>query len=301
MLYELSSALSTLRIGALLNTSSGSCDVTAQQELESLAESAGLQLAKIWCGDGDAVEKALAEVGQHHLDVLIVLGGDGTIRAAAETCTESGPYLVPLPGGTMNMLPKGLYGELSWQEALQATLARPKVQHVNGGRVAERQFFVAAIIGAPSRWAEAREAVREGEIGKAIEEGLDALKTAFRQSLHYRFDGQEGDAEAVSILCPLTSRALEDDEMILEAAVLTPESAMEALRLAAKALFAEWRADPSVMTAKVRNVVCTSEKPIPAILDGEMVELGRSASVDFIPAAFKALVPGEGETTGLVN
>ena len=44
MLYELSSVLSTLRIGALLNTSSGSCDVTAQQELESLVESAGLQL-----------------------------------------------------------------------------------------------------------------------------------------------------------------------------------------------------------------------------------------------------------------
>lgn len=288
--------LRALRIGALLNTSSGSCDAGAEHELEAILEETGCRAVKVWCGGGEAVGAALGEVGSHDLDVLIVLGGDGTIRSAAESCSAEGPYLVPLPGGTMNMLPKALYGERSWQDALRATLTAPEVQRVNGGRIGQDQFFVVATIGNPSLWAEAREAVREGEIGKAVEQGVDALKKAFGNSLRYSFDGQSGEAEAVSILCPLTSRAMEDDETALEVAVITPQGAVDAFKLALRTLFSEWRNDPNVVTAKARRVELASDEPIPAILDGETVELGATAVVAFVPTAFKALVPREGAT-----
>jgi hypothetical protein len=39
--------------------------------------------------------------------VLAVLAGDGTIRTAAEACTRTDTYLLPLPGGTLNMLSRG--------------------------------------------------------------------------------------------------------------------------------------------------------------------------------------------------
>jgi hypothetical protein len=61
------------------------------------------------------------------LDVPIVLGGDGTIRTATEACAEKGSYLIPLPGGTMNMLSRGLYGDVAWEEALKNTLTLPRV------------------------------------------------------------------------------------------------------------------------------------------------------------------------------
>ena len=57
------------------------------------------------------MEQFFTEAAGQKLEVLIVLGGDGTIRTAAEACSEEGPYLIPLPGGTMNMLPRALYGE----------------------------------------------------------------------------------------------------------------------------------------------------------------------------------------------
>lgn len=283
--------LRSLRIGALLNTSSGSCDVGAEQELEALLRDEGLHLAKAWCGAGDTVAGALEEANGHELDVLIVLGGDGTIRSAAETCSANGPFLVPLPGGTMNMLPKALYGDRTWQEALAVTVRSPAVQPVNGGRIGAHQFFVAAILGNPSLFAEAREAVREGELGKAVGQGVEALRKSFSNALRYRFGEAAGEAEAVSVLCPLTSRALRDDETALEAAVLTPHGAVDAFKLAMRTLFSEWRNDPNVTTAKVRRVAVGSDESIPAILDGETLELGTSATVEFVPTAFKALVP----------
>lgn len=286
--------LATLKIGALLNTSSGSCDPACEQKMIDQIEAAGCRVHRMWCGGGDTVGEALAEAPSAGLDVLIVLGGDGTIRAAAETCDERGPYLIPLPGGTMNMLPKALYGDMDWPQALAATLTAPEVQPVNGGRIDELRFYCAAIFGDPSRWAEAREAVRDGDLGKAAEQGLEALNKAFGRGLHYEYGDASGEAEAVSVVCPLASRVLEDDDTALEAVVIDPQGPLDALKLAARALVSEWREDPNVETARVRKVVIRSDGAIPAILDGETVELPSEVTVQFVRTAFRALVPAAG-------
>lgn len=283
--------LSKLKIGALLNTSSGSCDPACEQKMIDQIEAAGCHVHRMWCGGGETVGEALAEARASGIDVLIVLGGDGTIRSAAETCDANGPYLIPLPGGTMNMLPKALYGDLDWPQALAKTLAAPEVQPVNGGKIDDLRFYCAAIFGDPSRWAEAREAVREGDLAKAAAEGLETMQKAFGRSLEYEFGDASGKAEAVSVVCPLASRALEDDDTVLEAVVIDPRGPLDALKLAARALVSEWRDDPNVQTARVRKVVIWADAPIPAILDGETVELPSEVTVEFVRTAFRALVP----------
>lgn len=293
MTFEAAPDLRQLRTGAILNTASGSCEADAQQELDAILAEAGVSLAKTWCGGGEVVGPALEEAGSQALDFLIVLGGDGTIRSAAETCTDKGPLLMPLPGGTMNMLPKALYGDVTWQTALRSTLTAPAIQPVNAGRIGDKQFFVAAILGAPSLWGEAREAMREGDVGRALGQGLEALKHAFKRDLRYAFDGQRGEAEAVSVLCPLTSKALADDAAVLEAAVLTHANALDAMRLATTFMFSDWRQDPDVVTAKVRRIEVESAGSISAILDGETMEFAETLTVDFVAAAFKAVVPAE--------
>ena len=46
-----------------------------------------------------------------------------------------------------------------------------------------------------------------------------------------------------------------------------------------------------IRSADVRHVEVRSDEPIPAVLDGETVDLGKVAIVDFVQAAFNALVP----------
>jgi diacylglycerol kinase family enzyme len=138
--------LSELKVGAIINTSSGGCDSESEQKMLSILKRAGVVEPKMWCGGADHIEPSFAEATEQKLELLIVLGGDGTIRTAAETCAEKGPYLIPLAGGTMNMLPRALYGDVSWEDALKNALAAPAAKVLSGGRIADKQFFIAVIV-----------------------------------------------------------------------------------------------------------------------------------------------------------
>jgi diacylglycerol kinase family enzyme len=284
--------LSELKVGAIINTSSGGCDLESEQKMLIILKDAGIVEPKMWCGEADQMEPSFAEAAGQKLEVLIVLGGDGTIRTAAEVCAQEGPYLIPLPGGTMNMLPRALYGEVSWGDALENTLTAPSAKVLSGGRIADKQFFIAAIVGAPALWTQARESIRDGDIIDAIEKGSVAFQKMFETKVQYLISGEiKGEAEAVALICPVISEEMSDSEQALEAAVIGVESAAEVIGLATAAAFGKWREDRNILLTKTKRVGVQSSKNIPAILDGEIVNLGRSAEIDFVSRAVNVIVP----------
>jgi diacylglycerol kinase family enzyme len=286
--------LSELKVGAIINTSSGGCDSESEQKIFSILTRAGIVEPKVWCGEAKEMERSFAEAAGQKLEVLIVLGGDGTIRTAAEVCAEKGPYLIPLPGGTMNMLPRALYGNVAWEEALKNTLAAPSLKVLSGGRIAGKQFLIAAIVGAPALLVEPRESMREGNIVDAIEKGSVAFRKMFETKIQYLIsDDMKGEAEAVALICPLISEQMSDSEQALEAAVVDVESAAEVVRLATTAAFGKWRDDRNILLTKTKRVRVQSSKDIPATLDGESVSLGPSAEIDFVSRALAVLVPAK--------
>ncbi len=206
--------------------------------------------------------------------MLVVLGGDGTIRTAAEACTGTGTYLLPLPGGTLNMLPRALYGDASWQNALKDTLVDPAVKVLSGGRVADANalFFVAAVVGAPGLWMEAREALREGDI-------------------HFISPEVSGEAEVVTVICPLVSEQMSDSEQTLEAAAIAVANAAEVLGLVTAAAFGKWRENKRVTLSKTDRVTVKSSSDIPLFLDGERANVGKNAEITFVPKAVNVIVP----------
>jgi diacylglycerol kinase family enzyme len=286
--------LSELKVGAIINTSSGGCDSESEQKIFSVLTRAGIVEPKVWCGEAKEMERSFAEAAGQELEVLIVLGGDGTIRTAAEACAEKGSYLIPLPGGTMNMLPRALYGDVSWEESLKNTLAAPSLKVLSGGRIAGKQFLIAAIIGAPALLVEPRESMREGNIVDAIEKGSVAFRKMFETKIQYVISGEmKGEAEAVALICPLISEQMSDSEQALEAAVIDVESATEVIGLVSTAAFGKWRDDSNILLTKTKRVDVQSSKDIPATLDGERVNLGRSAEIDFVSSALTVLVPAK--------
>ena len=286
--------LSELKVGAIINTSSGGGDSESEQKMLSILKHAGVVEPKMWCGGADHMEPSFADATEQKLEVLIVLGGDGTIRTAAEACAEKGPYLIPLPGGTMNMLPRALYGDVSWEDALKNALTAPSVKVLSGGRIADKHFFIAAIVGAPALWVEPREAMREGDIVEAIEKGSVAFRNMFETKLQYTISEEiKGEAEAVALICPLISEEMSDWEQALEAAVIDVESAADMIGLATTAAFGKWRDNRNIRLTKTKRVDVQSSKDIPATLDGERVNLGRSAEIDFVSRAVNVIVPAK--------
>ena len=286
--------LSELKVGAIINTSSGGYESESEQKMLRILKRAGVVEPKAWCVSPEEIERSFAEAAEQKLEVLIVLGGDGTIRTAAQACAEKGLYLIPLPGGTMNMLPRALYGDVSWEEALEKALTAPSVKLLSGGRIADKHFFIAAIVGAPALWAEPRESVREGDIVDAIEKGSVAFRNMFEAKVQYRISEEtKGEAEAVALICPLISQEMSDSEQALEAAVIDVENAAEVIGLASTATFGKWRDNGNILLTKTKRVSVQSSKDIPATLDGETVNLGRSAEIDFVSRAVNVIVPAK--------
>ena len=284
--------VSALEVGAIINTSSGGCDSESEAEMLDILKGEGVTNCEAWCGQADQMERAFAEARTHPLEVLVVLGGDGTIRTAAEACTQTGTYLLPLPGGTLNMLPRALYGEVSWQDALENTLANPATKLLSGGRTGDELFFVAAVAGAPALWMEARESIRERDIVDAVEKSAVVFQALFDTKIRYSISSETSDeAEVLAIICPLVSEEMSESEQALEAAAIDVENAAGLLGLATAAAFGKWRDDASVTLTKTDRVTVQSSKDIPLFLDGERVKVGKNAEINFVPKAVNVIVP----------
>jgi diacylglycerol kinase family enzyme len=284
--------LSELNFGVIINTSSGGYDSGSEAELLKVVQDAGVTHCKTWCGHADQMERAFAEAAAQQLEVLIVLGGDGTIRTAAGVCSRRGMYLLPLPGGTMNMLPRALYGDVSWENALKNTLAHPVTKALSGGRVEDNQFFVAAIVGVPALWAETREFIREGDIVDAIKTGAVAFQGMFANKIQYSISSERrGEAEVIAVICPLISEQLSESEQALEAAVINLEKATELIRFATAAAVGKWRSARNISLSRTTRVTVQSSADIPIFLDGERVKLGKKAEITFVPKAVNVIVP----------
>ena len=88
----------------------------------------------------------------------------------------------------------------------------------------------------------------------------------------------------------MISRAL-DEPVGLEAAAMDPTDTSQAFRLAATALFSDWRTDASVTTKPARKIEVWGRSKIPAVIDGEPTLLPHETQIRFIPKAFLALAP----------
>lgn len=278
------------RIIVLVNALSGSVGARASLEVAEILADYPCEAEIVSLEDGrfdEQIDAALASGP----DVLLVLAGDGTARAVASRAGADGPLVAPLPGGTMNMLPRALYDTTDWKLALRSALEDGVPQYVSGGLVEGESFYCAAILGAPALWAPAREAMRKGRFSSAWTHGQHALRRAFTRRLRYSLDGgRSARTEALVLISPLISRAL-DRPVGLEAAAMDPHDASQAFRLAATALFSDWRADPSVRTRSALTIAVRARSRIPAVIDGEPMQLQTATRIDFVPRAFRALAP----------
>lgn len=287
------------RISVLVNPLSGSVGPRAVGELEAILAEYPLAFKVVSLEDGGfdtQVEKAFAGAP----DVIFVLAGDGTAGTVASRAGPGGPLVAPLPGGTMNMLPKALYGTTDWKLALRQALEAGAPRPVAGGTVEGQAFFCAAILGSPALWAPAREAMRTGKLRKAWLYGRRALRRAFSGRLRYSLDGSDRrKTEALVLISPMISAAM-DEPVGLEAAAMDPSDTSQAFRLAANALFSDWRLDPSVSTRPARRIEAWGRSKIPAVVDGEPMLLPHETVITFIPKAFMALAP-RSEAAGVVR
>src|SRR4051812_31254506 len=105
------------RVEVVANIASGSVGPDAPDVAAKIFSDFGIE-ANICAPETSDLTNCLRRAADADPDLLVVIAGDGTARAAAEICGPDGPLLAPLPGGTMNILPYAIYGVRPWQDAI---------------------------------------------------------------------------------------------------------------------------------------------------------------------------------------
>lgn len=122
----------------------------------------------------DAREATAADLG-----LIAVHGGDGTLSRTITGLEGFSGAVLPLPGGTFNLLAREIYGErdpLDIVELLgKGLLAPTRRTCIRGGEITALAELLA---GPGAMWADVREEMREANIGEMIAKGWDAAATS---------------------------------------------------------------------------------------------------------------------------
>lgn len=268
------------RPALLYNLRSGSSDDAIVERLTQICAGHGAPIAATFAlPDGDIpTPETLAAAGA---DLLIVLGGDGTVNAAAAALETWAGALLPLPGGTLNLFHKRLHGDRSPEDILQDALAgRARRVHPPTIRCDAGRAYIGVIAGPTTAWAEVREQFRQlslSGLAETIPGAIDA--TLYGDGVRVR--GSDDSFQAIN-LTP------QDDRILAEG--LITDSAGSILRHGIAWLAGDFREGPSVGLSEQRAVVIEGKGAIGLLLDGEPAELpsGAAYRLEASPLAFLA-------------
>lgn len=237
--------------------------------------------------------KALETIKRGATDLLVIYGGDGTCKSGAMAAREAGIPLIALPGGTMNMLPKALYGTDKWQDALELALSQSGPRWQVGGLVNERIFFCGAIIGDPITMSEARESLRDGEIIEAVKHLPDIVTAiAHGDQFEFKVDGKlfETQANGLQIYCPSMTKGATNPGAF-ELASVPQLSIAQVFGIGARALTQDWRDSVHVKTAHAQHVSIYGNGAFEILLDGESETVKCPIDVKFETEGVRVLAP----------
>lgn len=270
------------RPALVCNSQSGSHDPAIHDAIVEACRAAGAPLAATFALPDDEIPDAAALRAQD-IDLLLVWTGDGTINAAASSAADWDGAVLPLPGGTLNLLSKALHGDRPAPEivtdALRGKGRRRAIPVIRGEG---DDAFITIVAGPATRWAEVRETMRQDGLLEAAGAAPDALDEMLNAP-GVRVAGQDQAYPAI-ILTPT--------EGGVRASGILTEGTADVLRHGLAWLGGDFRDGPSEEIASGETIILESETPISLEYDGELREtpsparfaLGSSA-VDFIATA----------------
>lgn len=272
------------------NQSSGSNDEAALGALRDAFGAAGMSVVHETCFPRDDAPKP-AELDAAGADTLAIFAGDGTISSVVAGVTGWSGTVLPLPGGTMNMLARRLHGDSTGPEIVDR-FERGVVHKVRPTVLRSRHAtgLTGALAGPGTAWADVREAMRDTNIKELISTASDAISSSTAGSKVVCLESDCGRDEGY------TAITLTPQDDGIESAGYYTETLADYARHGVALLQRDFRNGPHEVLGVHRSVrlACVSGEPMGLLIDGEpyegsteeTFELGTS-DVDFWATASK--------------
>jgi diacylglycerol kinase family enzyme len=290
------------RIELVVNEAAGAASLTDVARLVRRVEEAlpqtDIRVASVAPQD---LERALDHAFAQAPDVVVVFGGDGTARSAAKRALTTQVPIAPLPGGTMNVLAKLVFGHADLAQAID-DLPACRATGLDVGMVGGEPFFLSAAFGFAGPLARLREAVRPPRhfrtVISATLASMRALGPSLRGGVKWRRAGAEWRrAHTLVVALGSIERVLtpEDEDLHtgerLQAAALRLKSVWDIAKLGGDAVrLRDWRELNQVTLVRARRVELdlNSNRQL-AVLDGEPIRLSHATEIIVNEAALPVL------------
>ncbi|MBN8943313.1 MAG: NAD(+)/NADH kinase [Rhizobiales bacterium] len=247
--------------------------------------------------------EALAACRRDDPDLVIVIGGDGTILAAAEAFLETGTPLAIVPLGTVNQLARDLDIPLDPQLAM-AALAAGTVKGIDVGRVNGQAFLCTCVVGPLARLQRYREQARGRLPATLLAMATTLLKAFSLRPMHLVLgDGartwrEDSRGVIVSVNPFLTQPSRIPRRGRLDGGRLAVYAARDhgrltLVRMAAAILAGRGGDDAGIVYHEAPAVtIAARRRRITVLNDGEVRLLATPLRFELSPAALHVLVPG---------
>ena len=279
----------------VVNNSAGSSSKFSDEALKAAYPDATFEIISV---PPDALNAAFDNAFNAKPTAVIVVGGDGTARAAAVRAVQTGIPIIPMPGGTMNVLPKIVFGHGDMARAI-ADLPRLKPSALDVGRVSGEMFFLSAAFGLAGPMARLREATRSEHKFDRVRKAAGALLKSIRPSLQCRVrwrtpNDKWRNAHSLIVAIGDIERILspdgEDHGSRLEVAALKLRSVWQMFAFGAAFVSGAWRNSKNLKIVRAREVeiIVPSKRPL-IVLDGEPMRVSRVGMVTLERGALPVL------------
>lgn len=250
----------------ITNPGSGSTTKAKCEALEAIFKERGLALA----GRTEFPEQKLptgAQLTRRKVDTVVLFAGDGTINAALCSLAKwKGAFLI-LPGGTMNLLAKGLHDSLDPATIIHAAHETDRRVALPFVEVGKHRAYVGLILGPATAWVRAREAARHGKLNRLMQAVRVAWSKTFGGS-GVRVEGAPGLTDRYQAVF------VQPDPKGLDVIAIDAPDWGSIVQLGWEWLTGDWIAARAATQAHTKLLRVRGTRRLVALFDGEPVTLG---------------------------
>jgi diacylglycerol kinase family enzyme len=299
-----------LRVHAVINRRSGAA---LDDDMEQLAgavahavQTAG-HIVSVDLVEPEEIEAKLDAAVASNPNVIIVGGGDGTVRAAAARVLRTEIAIAILPLGTVNRLARDLKIPLNPLVAINA-LVQGELREIDVAQVNDNVFLCNSFLGLPPRISDERQRFRGKPLLTRIRGCFQILRTILyaRHRIRLTIDSEE-QFRRIRVLSLAVSNNVYSQEpglFFTRAALDRAElglyiskhrSGLGLLWILIKAAAGQWSGDLNFIHQTAQKITIHSARPhLRLANDGEVESLSTPLHYQIHPKALRVLAPKTG-------
>ena len=295
------------RVAAILNPIKVDDPVGFRQMVERMALESGWEQVTWWETTVEDTGYRMAhEAAVSGADLVLAIGGDGTIRAVCEELAGTGVPVGIVPAGTGNLLARNLSIPLYLRAAVDVGLNGQDraidMVHVSGDEMEDATFLVMAGMGFDAAIMEGVNEDFKKKVGW-LAYVWSALKALMFPAIRVEVsvDGGPftrhrartlviGNVGSLQAGMPLIPEAAIDDGQ-LDVVLLYPRWFLSWIPLAARVLTRNKRTDETITRMTGQEVVVRTQSPAPRQLDGDLIAPGKELRATCVHGRLLVRVP----------